>query len=67
MVQSKEELTKAWVHQYLAKAKGGPVNLPARASPRDGFFTWFGTFAAIGSLQLIYDRINQSSLWETQV
>ncbi|CAN0357582.1 unnamed protein product, partial [Ectocarpus sp. 8 AP-2014] len=64
--QSKEELTKAWVHQYLAKAKGGPVNLPARASPRDGFFTWFGTFAAIGSLQLIYDRINQSSLWETQ-
>ncbi|CAN0358147.1 unnamed protein product [Ectocarpus sp. 12 AP-2014] len=65
--QSKEELTKAWVYQYLAKAKGGPVNLPARASPRDGFFTWLGTFAAIGSLQLIYDRINQSSLWETQV
>ncbi|CAN0178705.1 unnamed protein product [Ectocarpus sp. 4 AP-2014] len=63
--QSKEELTKAWVHQYLAKATGGPVNLPARASPRDGFFTWFGTFAAIGSLQLIYDRINQSYLWET--
>ncbi|CBN77429.1 HPP family protein [Ectocarpus siliculosus] len=67
ILPSKEELTKAWVHQYLAKAKGGPVNLPARASPRDGFFTWFGTFAAIGSLQLIYDRINQSSLWETQM
>lgn len=60
--------SKAWLGQYLAKAKGGPVNLPPRANPRDAFVTWFGTFVAIGSLELIYDSVNRSPrLWGAQV
>eukprot|EP00903_Cladosiphon_okamuranus_P015025 g13902.t1 len=57
---------RAWLKQYFAKSKGGRVNLPVRANPRDAFVTWVGTFAAIGCLELMYDAINRSSSWGAQ-
>lgn len=57
----------AWLAQYAAKAKGGPVHMPEPANPGDAFVTWAGTFISIGLLEMVFNLMNGSIHWRGQV
>eukprot|EP00904_Undaria_pinnatifida_P002892 jgi/Undpi1/12603/HiC_scaffold_6.g02272.m1 len=53
----------AWLVQYAAKAKGGPVHMPTRDNRADAFVTWAGTFISIGLVEMIFNLMNGSIRW----